>query len=448
MKYHLAIDIGASSGRHILGYLDNGRLKLEEIYRFENNMTDAGGTLTWDIESLVKEVKAGIAECKKTGRIPETVAIDTWGVDYVLLDENKKEILPAVAYRDSRTFKAVDEVEKVIPAEELYRRTGIQKQFFNTIYQLWCDKKSGKLDKAKYFLLMPDYLSFRLSGETGAEYTIASTTGLVSAASGDWDYELIDKLGFSRELFVSLSMPCTKLGDFSPETAAEVGFNAAVLHCPSHDTASAVTACCAGESGVYVSSGTWSLIGIESESPVITGEAMQCNFTNEGGINRRYRFLKNIMGMWLFQNIRRNLGKKYTYDEMMEMAKNSSEYRYINPNAPEFNAPENMIKAIEEHIGEGELPLETVIASVYHSLAKSYADTVAHIEKISGKKTDCINIMGGGCKDKYLNELTGVYTGKKIITGPVEATATGNILSQMMYSDKELTLDRARALIV
>lgn len=435
--YHLAIDIGASSGRHILGWLEEGRLQLEEIHRFDNGFHEQDGTLVWDVEHLFQEVKAGIAKCKALGKIPATVAIDTWGVDYLLLDENKKELMPAVSYRDERTHRAVKELEKILPQSVLYARTGIQKQNYNTLYQLYCDRQSGKLQKAKYFLMMPEYLSFKLTGVIKNEYTNASTTNLLNAKAKTWDRELLDTLGIPAELFQPLSLPGTELGGFSQEVKTELGFDARVLLCPSHDTASAVAACPVDERCVYLSSGTWSLIGTENLEPVLSEEALQANFTNEGGIDYRFRFLKNIMGMWLFQSIRKNLNKKYTYDEMMEMAMASSFTEKIDPTDPAFLAPENMIEAVRTYLGKPDLPLGDVLSSVYHSLAAAYDKAVREIETISGKEIDAIYIVGGGSKDAYLNRLTAEYTGKKVYIGLMEATATGNLLSQMMRTEEK-----------
>ena len=443
----MAIDIGASSGRHILGYIENGKLALEEVYRFENYITDENKTLVWDIKHLVDEVKKGIAKCKEVGKIPSTIAIDTWGVDYVLLDENKQEIMPAVSYRDSRTFAAMDEVAELISQEELYARTGIQKQNYNTIYQLYCDKQSGKLERAKHVLMMPSYLSFKLTGVIKNEYTHASTTNLVNAETKTWDFEILDKLGINKDIFSDLSLPCTEVGSFTEEVKREVGFDSKVIFCPSHDTASAVAACNVGDNGMYISSGTWSLIGTENLYPVLSKEAFEANFANEGGINYRFRFLKNIMGMWLFQNVRKNLNKQFSYDDMMNMAMQSGEFEIIDTNAADFLAPDNMIEAIRGYLKNEKLPIEIVINTIYHSLAKSYANAVKEIEKISGKTIDTINIVGGGSKDGYLNELTKQYTGKRVLAGPVEATATGNIISQMMFVDKKLTLEKAREFV-
>ena len=447
MTYHLAVDIGASSGRTILGWIDNGKLKLEEIYRFENYIKKEKGTLVWDIKHLVKEVINGIAKCREIGKFPETVAVDTWGVDYVLIDENGKEILPAVSYRDDRTNLVQEEISKVVSQKELYGRTGIQKQNFNTIYQLYCDKKSGKLDNAKGFLMIPDYIAYKLTGVMKNEYTNATTTNLVNAKTKTWDYEIIDRLGIKKDIFFKLSQPKTEIGSFNEKTKMAVGFDCKVICAPSHDTASAVCACPVDDKSVYISSGTWSLIGTENTAPVLSDEALNANFTNEGGINYRFRFLKNIMGMWLFQNIRRNLDKKFTYDDMMNLAMQSTYCEKIDPNAPEFIAPENMIDAVKKYLNNDALSLDSVINSVYHSLAQSYADAVLEIEKISGKTIELINIVGGGSKDRYLNSLTRKYTGKKVLSGPVEATATGNIICQLMYDDENLTLEKARELV-
>ena len=447
MTYHLAIDIGASSGRAIIGYIENDKLKLEEIYRFENYIKKDCGELVWDIDNLLNQVIAVIKKCSEINKIPETVAIDTWGVDYVLIDENGNEIPPAVSYRDNRTDSVQEEIGKILSQKELYVRTGIQKQNFNTLYQLYCDKKSGKLRKAKYFLMIPDYLAYKLTDKMTNEYTNATTTNLVNAAAKDWDNEIIEKLGLPRSIFLDLSLPKTEIGCFNEKTKKTAGFDAKIICAPSHDTASAVCACPVNDNSVYISSGTWSLIGTENSYPVLTEEALQANFTNEGGINYRFRFLKNIMGMWLFQSIRRDIMKSMTYDEMMFAAMKSGYEKKINPNAPEFIAPENMINAVRKHLNNENLTLDCVINSVYHSLARSYADAVAEIEKISGKNIDSINIVGGGSKDSYLNSLTKKYTGKKVFAGPTEATATGNIASQLMYSDKNLTLEKVRELI-
>lgn len=442
--YYLAVDIGASSGRHILSHIENDRLVLEEIYRFDNNLVESENGLVWDTERLFNEVLCGIKKCKKIGKIPKSIAIDTWGVDYVLLDENKKEIKPCFCYRDSRTNGVIDEVESIISPSRLYSKTGIQKQNFNTIYQLYADKKSGRLEKAAYFLMMPDYLSFKLTGEVKNEYTNATTTGLVNANAKTWDTDIIYALGLTGVSFLPLSLPSSHVGFLSEEIQKAVGFNCAVLFAPSHDTASAVCACPMKDDDLYISSGTWSLIGTEITEPILSEDARLHNFTNEGGIDYRFRFLKNYMGMWLFQNIRRNLNKEKTYDEMMQLAMSCGDYKYFDVNDNTLVAPKNMIEAIGKLIGSDDLGL--ILNSAYHSLAKSYSEAVTEIEAVTGKRFNAIHIVGGGCQDKYLNALTRDYTGKSVTAGPIEATATGNIVSQIMR-DKKIPLATTREIV-
>ena len=430
MPYCLAIDIGASSGRHILGEIVNGEIKTKEIYRFDNGIKTVDGTLCWDIAYLTKSVVEGIKECGRLGVIPETVAIDTWGVDYVLLDKDGQEILPAVSYRDGRTTGIPEEIDTILSREALYAKTGIQRVNYNTVYQLYCDKKSGKLQNAEHLLMMPEYLSYKLTGVMKSEYTIASTTSLLNAESRNWDWEIINALGIKSTIFNEILMPGSVVGRLSEEVKKQVGFDTTVIFAPAHDTASAVAGCKVKGHGMYISSGTWSLIGVQNDVPVLTPDAMNANFTNEGGINHTYRFLKNIMGMWLFQGIRKDLDKKYTYDEMMHMAMKSEYTKTFDPNDPRLVAPDHMINAIKLCLQEEQLGVADVISSTYHSLAKAYAQVVSEIESITKQPVDSITIVGGGSKDVYLNKLTEEYTAKPVICGAVESTALGNLLSQ------------------
>ncbi len=448
MAVCLGIDIGASGGRHILGKIENGKLSMREVYRFENCMTEVNGTLTWDIDKLSENIIRGIEECKKVGEIPDTVAIDTWGVDYVLFDKDKKEIYPCIAYRDSRTDGVPEELDGVIPFSELYASTGIQRVNFNSIYQLWCDKKCGRLDKAEYILFMPDYFSYRLTGVMKNEYTMVSTSALTNAETRDWDYALLEKLGFPKKLFGKIYEPGEVVGEFSKEIQERVGFNAKVLMCPAHDTASAVVACPTNDTSIFLSSGTWSLVGTELDAPVTDKKAFDANFSNEGGAVGKWCFLKNIMGMWLFQSIRREIGKEnYSYDDMMHLAMKSDYKKLIDPTDNAFLAPDSMLSAIRKYLGEPNLPLGDVLSSVYHSLAESYRKVVEEIRTVTGKTVDTVCIVGGGCQDEYLNRLTREITGCRVTAGPIEGTAAGNILTQLMALDKSFTYADAKKCI-
>lgn len=446
MEYYLAVDIGASSGRHVLGSVEGGRLKLREVYRFNNGMERAGDRLVWNAGKLVSEVVEGMKRCAALGVKPKSVAVDTWGVDYALLDGDNALIAPVYAYRDGGTAAAVPAVEAITPPEELYAHTGIQKQPFNTVYRLYADKLAGRLGHAERMLMLPAYITYRLTGVMKNEYTDATTTGLVNAQSGEWDAELIEKLGLPKRLFGPLAEPCALIGRLSPEIAETVGFDCEVAAAPSHDTASAVAACPLGEGDVYISSGTWSLIGVETPSPILTEAARSANFTNEGGVGRRFRFLKNYMGMWLFQCIRRDIGESMTYDEMMEAARACGGHARIDVTDAAFLAPANMLEAVRTFTGEPQMGLDRALNTVYHSLAESYAEAVSEIAAITGFKPRAIRVVGGGSRDVYLNELTEKYTGLPVKAGPVEATAAGNLLSQIIC-DKRITLAQARELI-
>ena len=309
MKYYLSIDIGASSGRHILGWMDKGKIRMEEIYRFENKLEKRNGHLCWDLDHLFHEVVEGLRKCKELDRIPESVGIDTWGVDFVLLDANGNVLGNTVAYRDGRTKGMDEEVYKVISESELYGRNGIQKQLFNSIYQLMAIKKETPqlLARADRFLMIPEYLNYRLTGVAMNEYTNATTTQLVNAKTQDWDFELMEMLDLPTKIFGELNMPKTVVGPLSSEMAARVGFQTTVVLPATHDTGSAVMAVPTNsDDSIYLSSGTWSLMGIERLIPDCTELSRKHNFTNEGGYHHRYRYLKNIMGMWMMQNLRRD----------------------------------------------------------------------------------------------------------------------------------------------
>ncbi|HIW73931.1 MAG TPA: rhamnulokinase [Firmicutes bacterium] len=446
MYDYLAIDIGASGGRHILGWVEKGRLRLEEVYRFPNGAVQTDRGLVWDTEALVREVRKGIRRCGELGKAPRTVAIDTWGVDYVLLDGDGKELFPAYAYRNDRTLAVREQAEERLPFPALYARTGIQRQDFNTVYQLFCDRLAGRLDRAAHFLMIPDYLAYRLTGRMKNEYTNATTTSLVNAETGGWDKTVLERFGLPSSLFLPLSQPGEAVGEFTDEMSGYAGFRARVVLCPTHDTASAVAACPLDGRSVYISSGTWSLVGTERETPAISEESRRYNFTNEGGIGRRFRVLKNIMGTWLFQNIRRSLGGGCSYDEMMELAMRSGRPARFDVNHPSLTAPADMLAAVKSLLGRPEAGTGELLNSAYHSLASAYAEAVRELEEITGEKMGRVVIVGGGSRDAYLNRLTAQYTGLPVCTGLQEATATGNILSQLM-ADRGLGLREARELV-
>lgn len=452
---YLAIDIGASSGRHILGWMDKGKMRIEEIYRFENKLVKQNGHLCWDLAHLFHEVVAGLRKCKELNRVPASVGIDTWGVDFVLLDRNGNVIGNTVAYRDSRTKGMDEEVYKVIPEAKLYGRNGIQKQLFNSIYQLMAIKQETPqaLEKAERFLMIPEYLNYRLTGVAMNEYTNATTSQLVNAQTQDWDYELLEMLGLPTKIFGELNMPKTLVGPLSSEMAERVGFQTNVVLPATHDTGSAVMAVPTNsDDSIYLSSGTWSLMGIERLIPDCTETSRQHNFTNEGGYHHRYRYLKNIMGMWMMQNLRREFKHKYTFEELYELAHIGRYFTStVNVNDESFLAPESMIRAVQAYCEKnGQEKPETeceLLYCIYKSLANCYAETVSEIQEVTGRVFDTIHVVGGGCQDKFLNHLLVETTGKEVYAGPVEATAIGNLMAQMLRDKVFKDLPAARQVV-
>lgn len=458
MKYHLAVDIGASSGRHILGHVEQGRIVLEEVYRFENGPKKRGGRLCWDFDALAREVVNGLKACAKLGKVPATLGVDTWGVDFALVDREGRVLGDTVAYRDSRTQGMDALVEELIPAQELYRRTGIQKQSFNTIYQLMTVKCQSPelLEQAHRLLLVPDYLHYTLTGVMSNEYTEASTSGLVSAAAKDWDRELLRLLGFPQKLFGTLSLPGTALGGLRPALREELGFDCQVILPASHDTGSAFLAVPAGEGdSVTLSSGTWSLLGVELEQPVTTPESRAANFTNEGGYQYRYRYLKNIMGLWMIQNLRREMaenGQLPGFGELSRLAREAADFPgRVDVDDPSFMAPESMSAAVRAYCERMGQPVPQspgeLLSCVYHSLAQCYAQSVRQLERLTGRSFQAVHIVGGGSQDAYLNQLTASATGLPVYAGPTEGTALGNLLVQMIAQGEFASLQEARAAI-
>ena len=433
MKYYLAIDIGASSGRCIVGFKDQyGNLQLDEIYRFKNGPTLFEGHLIWDIDYLFNEVTEGIKRSLEKYKYIESMSIDTWGVDYVLLDKEDKEIYPCYCYRDNRTKDIIDKLHKIIDFNKLYHITGSQFQEFNTIYQLYFDSLSGRLNVAETFLFIPEYLMFKLTGVKIHEYTNASTSGLLDCIENVYSEEIIDKLNLKKSLFCNLSKPKAVVGHFSKEVMDKVGGDIKVVLCPTHDTAAAVEGIVMTDNSPYISSGTWSLLGIKLRKAINSRAALEANYSNEYGPNY-IRFQKNIMGLWIIQNLSKELNLDFI--EMIEKAKKSQYDLIYDVNDNVFLASSNMKKEIIDWYSKNGLPLpesdEDIINATYHSLAYSYRVALKELEEITETEYDNLYIVGGGAKNMYLNELTRKYTKKNVVALPIEATAIGNLLTQM-----------------
>lgn len=473
MNYYLAIDIGASSGRHILGHLEDGRIVLEEIYRFDNLQIHKNGHDCWDLDALRDSVLAGLAACAKANKIPTTVGIDTWAVDYLLLDEAGNPLGDAVAYRDKRT-EGMDEVAAaLVPPDKLYAKTGIQKQPFNTVYQLLAQKAEHpeQLDAAAHFLMIPEYLNYLLTGVMKNEYTNATSTNLVGAQSKTWDSELLTAFGLPSKLFGKLAMPGEVVGHLTPAVQAVVGFDCTVLLPATHDTGSAFLAVPARDTeAVYLSSGTWSLLGVENAEPITSEASRLENFTNEGGAWYRYRYLKNIMGLWMLQSVRRELngvsyvagktaqrtkldgedGRTWGFQDLIAAAQNAADFAsVVDVDEDAFLAPDSMIEALRSVCRAGGMPepgsVGEVMQCIYKSLSLRYAQAIASLQALTGKRYTSINIVGGGCQDQYLNQCTANATGLPVYAGPIEGTALGNLMVQMIAAGDFADLAAARA---
>lgn len=457
---YLAVDIGASSGRHIIGRVENKKIALEETYRFENGLIEKNGHKCWDIEGLKKSVIAGIRETGRRGFLPTSMGIDTWAVDFVLLDENDEMIGDAVAYRDSRTDGIKDELEKdgILSFAETYEHTGIQYQKFNTIYQLMALKKEHPeyLSKAKTFLMIPDYLNFVLTGVKANEYTNASTTALVNAKTKDWDFDLIRRLGLPEGIFQKIQVPGTVLGDFRPEIIETTGINMKVVLPASHDTGSAFLSVPArDDKAIFLSSGTWSLMGVENKEAITSEASRKANFTNEGGYEYRFRYLKNIMGLWMIQNVRKEVGRKSpdgvrpSFPKLIAEAKDFASIKTtLNADDPRFLAPDSMIGEVRQACEDANdpIPNETgaVMQVIYNSLSDDYRRTAETLGTLTGKEYTSINIVGGGSQDMYLNQRTANATGLPVFAGPTEGTALGNLIVQFIHNGEFADLQEAR----
>lgn len=428
MNYYLAIDIGASSGRHIVGWKENNQFQTKEVYRFPNRVQEEGGHLVWNTRKLFSNVVVGIMEAFKVFPKIESLSIDTWGVDYVLL-KGDEEVYPVYAYRDSRTEVVIPQVHEKMLFSELYHHTGCQFQPFNTIYQLYDEKVNGRLADVTDMLLMPEYLLWKLCGVKAREYTNATTMGMIDAETGEFDMEIVDALGYPRHLFPILSQPSTVLGMLRPEIAQAVGGNCKVVLCATHDTGSAVEGIPMEGNHPYISSGTWSLLGVKTPKPITDAGSEKANYSNEGGVGYN-RYQKNIMGMWLVNELQRELCPDMKFPEIVKLAEQSDCEILVNANAPEFLAPKSMKVAFDQATGSLQ-SIGDYFRCAYRSLAVSYKEALEELEANTGCTYEKLYIVGGGAKNAFLNRLTEEATGKKVIALPIEATALGNLKIQM-----------------
>lgn len=441
--YFLAFDLGASSGRAILGTLTNDKLELTEIHRFVNQMQLINGHYFWNIFSLFNELKTGLKKCiKEYGIQPESIGVDTWGVDFVHLTKEGQILSLPFAYRDPRTNTAMDDLFQIVPKEEVYAQTGIQFMQFNSLFQLFSMVKdqSSLLEITDSILFMPDALNYLFSGAVKNEFSIASTSQMIVPGTSHWNYRLLEKVGIPGKILREIIMPGTILGNLKEEIAEETGSKAIpVIAVAGHDTASAIVSVPNTQDNfAYISSGTWSLMGIESRLPFISEQTLQANFTNEGGVDGTTRFLKNIMGMWLIQEVQRvweEQGYNYSWPQMVELARKAEPFKFLlNPDDTVFLNPKDMTKAvtgfcIRTKQGTPQTHGE-IVRCIYDSLALKYRYTLEQIRDVSTRPIEVIHIIGGGANNHFLNQLTADATGLKVVSGPTEATAIGNIMIQ------------------
>ncbi|WP_438491805.1 rhamnulokinase [Paenibacillus sp. IHBB 3054] len=454
MNNHIAVDIGASSGRLVLGTIVDGSLTLEEIHRFSNGFTERDDSCFWDVDYLLEQIITGLQKAKAGGVTKCTLGIDTWAVDYVLLDAEGNRIQEVYAYRDRRTDGVMEEVAKLISPEAVYAKTGIQQLTFNTLYQLYVHDRE-ELAKADHILLVPDYLYYRLCGRKINEVTNASTTQLLNLASRDFDPELLALLQLERAQFAGLTEPGEDLGSISDSLMQQYDLPECRLICvATHDTASAVLGIPAqsGRSSAYISSGTWSLLGAQLAQPINNRSAREANYTNEWGAYGTYRFLKNIMGLWLIQEVRRLDGCRYSFAELAEQAAAAEGFRsLIACNDPRFLNPDNMIEEIRLFCAESGQPVPQspgeLARCIFDSLALSYRSYLEELEALTGTAIEVLQIVGGGANNELLCQLTADVIDKEVLAGPTEATALGNIAVQLIQSGKVADIHEARTLI-
>ncbi|MFV9831471.1 rhamnulokinase [Bacillus stercoris] len=450
---YTAIDIGASSGRIMVGELKEGKLDIQEIHRFANGFSQRDGHCFWDIDHLLKQILQGLQKVKTLGYEHCTVGIDTWAVDYVLMDEKGNQLREAISYRDRRTDHTIDKLEHTLSKAKIYQKTGIQFQPFNTIYQLY-EENRELLKKTDKIVMVPDYLGYCLTGKAVTEITNASTTQLLNVSTGKFDPELLEAVSVHEQQFAPLTEPGYELGKLRKDWFPDYDLPACkVMTVATHDTASAVIATPGVNDGwAYISSGTWSLIGVENKTPVITDLALKNNYTNERGANNTIRFLKNIIGMWVIQEVRQQLQADYSFQQLAEEAEKTEPFQqFINLNDKRFLNPENMIMEIQHYCRATRQKIPRTAGElaccIYSNLAIIYAIAIKELETITEKTIEQFHIIGGGARNDFLNQLTADMSKKAVYAGPVEATAIGNLLMQMIAAKEVKDLKEARQVV-
>ncbi|MBV8857842.1 MAG: rhamnulokinase [Acidobacteria bacterium] len=455
---YIAVDLGAGSGRVFLCGVAEGELRLEEVRRFKYPPREEGGHLRWPFAEILGEIKEGLREAgaraRQSGRRVRSIGVDSWAVDYGLVDSAGELIEDPVCYRDRRTGGLMEEVFRVVPRGELFERTGIQFLELNTLYQLFAHAREGFPEAAARLLLIPDLINFMLTGRAACEYTNATTTQLVGARTGGWDEELIERLRLPRRLLAEIVPAGADLGPLAPSLAEELGLEGVRVVAPAtHDTGSAVAGAPLEAGWAYISSGTWSLVGVERAGPLVSGEVARHNFTNEGGAFGTVRFLKNVMGLWLFESCRAEWaarGAGVEYEELLGRVNSLKEHAgFIFPDDPRLFNPTSMLEAVAAQLRENGQQVSTedptaLSKVILDSLAMRYASVLRTVEELTGEKIAGVQIVGGGSRNDYLNQATADATGRPVLAGPVEATVTGNVLVQAVASGRFASLAEGR----
>ncbi len=450
----LAFDLGAESGRAMLGELDCGRLSVHEVSRFPNRMLELNGHLFWDVWHLLNEVKAGMRSCADVE--PRSIGIDTWGVDFGLVAPDGTLLGLPYSYRDNRTADAMERFHRLVPKRLVYDLTGVQFLPMNTLYQLYSLRRdrSQLLHVTSDLLFMPDLFNYLLTGRKATEFTIATTSQLYNPSKENWAWELLKALGLPKGMMQDLVQPGTEIGPLSPSVASDVGLKRTrVVATASHDTAAAVAAVPAeGEAWMFISAGTWSLVGMEVEKPIITNAALRHNFTNEGGVGGRFRFLKNVTGFWLLQQLLRSWGEAAAYSALVNEAAGASALRAIlDPDASCFRCPDNMDEALAGYCRRTRQPVPRnraeQVRCVLESLVLKYRMVRDELEKVTGRKIERVHVVGGGAHNWLLCQMTSDALGLPVHAGPAEATAVGNILVQAMAAGLVSSLEEIRAIV-